>query len=92
MIDPFCGEGMNHALESGRMAGRIVASGRREGLSYEGLRGRYEAEWRRKWRRKRAIASIFRWVLQHPNLFRTAFAAGAHVPNAGAKLLDQMWK
>lgn len=92
MIDPFCGEGMNHALESGRMAGRIVAAGRREGLSYEGLRGRYEAEWRRKWRRKRAIASIFRWALQNPNLFRTAFAAGSRVPNAAAMLLYQMWK
>ena len=39
MLDPFCGEGMRHAMETGTLAARIVAAGIRREASYEEMSG-----------------------------------------------------
>src|SRR5262245_26020917 len=38
MLDPFCGEGMRHAIETGVLAARVVADGIRRGASYEDMK------------------------------------------------------
>jgi flavin-dependent dehydrogenase len=92
MIDPFCGEGIRHALESGRTAGEIVSEGMDRGLSYAAIRESYERGHEQAWRRKRALGSILRWVLGHRLPKSTAFAIGGQFPGVGRKLLDQLWK
>src|SRR5262245_2005070 len=74
MVDPFCGEGMRHALESGICAARVVAAGIRRGASYEDMKSRYEAEWTRRWGVKRALGAVVREkLLPHPWLFSSVF-------------------
>jgi flavin-dependent dehydrogenase len=72
MIDPFCGEGMHHALDSGITAARIVARGLRDGLPYDHIRQMYEAEWSRRWSHKRWIGKSMRWGVSRPKLVRLA--------------------
>lgn len=60
MVDPFCGEGMRHALDSGMIAARLVARGLHRGASYEEMRREYIAEWARRWSRKRALGNWIR--------------------------------
>ena len=72
MVDPFCGEGMRHAMESGVMAARVVGAGIRRGAAYEEMKQQYEAEWRRRWAFKRAAAAGVRRLLRHPSVFSTA--------------------
>jgi flavin-dependent dehydrogenase len=66
MIDPFCGEGMHHALDSGITAARIVARGLREKRSYAEMKQTYELEWARRWSAKRMLASMMRLGMRHP--------------------------
>ena len=72
MIDPFCGEGMHHALDSGITAARIVARGIRDGLPYARIRQNYQAEWARRWSRKRWIGKSMRSGVSRPKLVRLA--------------------
>ena len=72
MIDPFCGEGMHHALDSGITAARIVAGGIRDRLAYDRIRRNYEAEWARRWSRKRWIGKSMRSGVSRPKLVRLA--------------------
>jgi hypothetical protein len=72
MIDPFCGEGMHHALDSGITAARIVARGIRDRLAYDRIRQNYEAEWARRWSRKRWIGKSMRSGVSRPKLVRLA--------------------
>ena len=70
MVDPFCGEGMRHALESGICAARVVAAGLRRQASYEEMKWQYEADWERRWGVKRALGAMVREkLLLHPRLF-----------------------
>jgi flavin-dependent dehydrogenase len=64
MIDPFCGEGMHHALDTGRIAAESVIRGFAQGWSYSGIRRHYEAERNLRWSRKRALARVARFALQ----------------------------
>ena len=68
MIDPFCGEGMHHALDTGRMAAGSVICGLRHGWSYREMGRHYESEHRRRWARKRALARAVRFALRYPRL------------------------
>jgi flavin-dependent dehydrogenase len=68
MIDPFCGEGMHHALDSGRIAAESVIRGLERGRSYGEMRRDYERERNRRWSRKRAMARVARFALQYPRL------------------------
>jgi flavin-dependent dehydrogenase len=72
MIDPFCGEGMHHALDSGITAARIVARGLRDGLPYDQIRQNYEVEWARRWSHKRWIGKSMRLGVSRPKLVRLA--------------------
>jgi flavin-dependent dehydrogenase len=69
MIDPFCGEGMRHALDSGMLAAKVIA----EGGSYESMRGRYRRERSLRWRGKRRLGSVMRGMLKYPSLATRAF-------------------
>ena len=85
MLDPFCGEGMHHALDTGMLAAKIVAKAIRAGTPYEMIRGEYEAEWNARWARKRAIGAALRQVLEHRRLFRAGLRC------APAWLLNRLW-
>jgi flavin-dependent dehydrogenase len=81
MVDPFCGEGMRHALNTGLMAAGVVARGIRERKTYDEIRWAYEAEWRRRWERKRLLTSALRMAMERPGLFRLGlrFRAGSFI-------------
>jgi flavin-dependent dehydrogenase len=72
MVDPFCGEGMRHALDSGMVAARIVARGLRSGAGYDEIRREYEFEWSRRWSRKRAAGAVMRGILRNRKLLSRA--------------------
>jgi flavin-dependent dehydrogenase len=74
MVDPFCGEGMRHALDTGLCAARVIAAGVKRGQSYELIRARYENDSSQRWRGKRRLGKIIRHMLKHPRL--TAFGLG----------------
>jgi flavin-dependent dehydrogenase len=60
MVDPFCGEGMRHALETGILAARVVANGIRRHANYEEIKWEYEARRQRQWAPRRNLGSILR--------------------------------
>lgn len=62
MLNPFCGAGMRHALETGLLAARVVAAGIRRGAAYEEMKWEYEVECERRWAVRRAIGSGMRWL------------------------------
>jgi flavin-dependent dehydrogenase len=68
MIDPFCGEGMHHALDTGKIAAASVICGLERSWTYAEIRRHYEGERNRRWARKRALARAARYVLQSPRL------------------------
>ena len=70
MIDPFCGEGMHHALDTGVIAAEIVIQGLEKSWSYGEMRRDYERERNRRWSRKRAMARVARFTMQSPRLRR----------------------
>jgi flavin-dependent dehydrogenase len=72
MVDPFCGEGMRHALETGILAARVAARGIRRRASYEEMKWEYEAEWTRRWAARRTIGAMIRRLLRHRELFAGA--------------------
>ena len=92
MIDPFCGEGIRHALESGRLAGQIVSEGIDAGLSYASIRKFYDRGRSQVWRRKRAMVAMMRWLLDHRPGKAAVFVLGGQFPGAGRGLLDHFWK
>jgi flavin-dependent dehydrogenase len=62
MVDPFCGEGIRHALDTGMTAARVVARGIRNSRTYEETRWEYDCERARRWSRRRALGAAFRSV------------------------------
>jgi flavin-dependent dehydrogenase len=71
MIDPFCGEGMHHALDTGVTAAESVIRGLERGWAYSEMRRHYEAERSHRWSRKRTLARMARFALQSPRLRST---------------------
>jgi flavin-dependent dehydrogenase len=78
MVDPFCGEGIRHALDSAMLAAAVVERGLRLGKAYGEIRFDYELEWGRRWSRRRAAGLAARKAMRHPLIFR-----------AGLKLLSR---
>jgi flavin-dependent dehydrogenase len=74
MVDPFCGEGMRHALDTGISAARIVARGLHKGTSYETIRADYEQQTTGRWLKKRRLGRMIRAMLRYPRL--TSFGFG----------------
>jgi flavin-dependent dehydrogenase len=65
MVDPFCGEGMRHALETGMLAARVVAFGIRRRASYAEMKWQYQSEWDRRWLLRRAAGAAMRRMRPH---------------------------
>jgi flavin-dependent dehydrogenase len=82
MVDPFCGEGMRHALDTGILAARVVAGGIRHGRCYEEMKVEYDAERERRWAWKRALGGIARRL-------QSSFGVGLRV--APAWLVNRIW-
>lgn len=73
MIDPFCGEGMRHALDTGRLAAQVVAEGLSRDDAYDAMRARYERERAKHWAGKRRLGSVVRWLLKYPRIAAAGF-------------------
>jgi flavin-dependent dehydrogenase len=73
MIDPFCGEGMRHALDTGRLAAVAVAEGLAAGAAYDAMRRRYERARSKRWAGKRRLGSVMRWMLKFPEIAKAGF-------------------
>jgi flavin-dependent dehydrogenase len=86
MVDPFCGEGMRHALDSGMVAAGIVGRGLRAGWTYEEIRREYEFEWSRRWSRKRVMGAVVRRMLRNRRLLSRALRLNP------AQFLNWMWE
>ena len=74
MVDPFCGEGMRHALDTGIRAARIVAEGLTRGDNYDAIRQRYERECDLQWDSKRRLSRLIRRILQYPRIATVGFS------------------
>ena len=85
MIDPFCGEGMHHALDSGIIAADAVLRGLERGWSYGEMRREYERERNRRWARKRMMARMARIALEYPRLRRVGLQLDL------APLMEHFW-
>jgi len=86
MIDPFCGEGMRHALDSGMLAAQVVAKGLHAGNDYDVIRGRYELEVNRRWSMKRQVGAMLRRMVKHRKLLARTLR---HNPE---RFLKWMWR
>jgi menaquinone-9 beta-reductase len=86
MIDPFCGEGMRHALDSGMTAARAVARGLRDRRGYDEVRREYELESSRRWGRKREVGAVVRRLLKRRNVMAVALRRNPKL------FLDWMWR
>src|SRR6185436_12190339 len=85
MIDPFCGEGMHHALHTGQLAAASVTRGLRERWEYRQMRQHYERQRTHFWGRKKTMARLARYALNHPKLVTAALRWNA------AWLIDRFW-
>jgi hypothetical protein len=85
MLDPFCGEGMCHALDSGILAARVVAEGLRRRSNYVEMKYRYEAEWERRWSVKRALGVVMRKAVWH------SWPIAAALRVAPARVVRMLW-
>jgi hypothetical protein len=85
MIDPFCGEGMHHALDSAITAAHVIASGIRKKRTYVEICKAYDLERSRRWGMKRLIGSALRQAVHHPALVAVGLRR-----NPGW-FLDRLW-
>lgn len=85
MLDPACGDGMRHALETGILAARVIAGGLRRRAGYDEMKSEYESEWQRRWLLKRAFGAGMRKLVMWPALFSAA------VQIAPARLINRLW-
>jgi len=85
MVDPFCGEGMRHALETGMLAARVVARGIRRRASYEEMKWEYDAQAERRWGPRRALGAGIRRLIRNPKWFAAAMRV------TPARLVNRMW-
>ena len=86
MVDPFCGEGIRHALDTGMLAADAVAKGLASGASYDSMRASYENAANRRWSRKRRLGRWMRAALKHPAL------AAAGLRSSPEYWLRKLWE
>jgi flavin-dependent dehydrogenase len=60
MIDPFCGEGMRHALETGILSAQVVSMGLSRRAGYEEIKREYDSKWRSRWNGRRMVGAALR--------------------------------
>jgi flavin-dependent dehydrogenase len=85
MVDPFCGEGMRHALETGMLAARVVASGIRSRADYRNMKSEYESVYQWRWAARKALGAMIRRLVWHHRVFASALRA------TPMWLLNRMW-
>ena len=85
MVDPFCGEGMRHALETGMLAARVVARALPDCASYRRIKAEYESAYEGRWRYRRRFGAMIRRLVSH----RSAFKASLRL--APAWILNRFW-
>jgi flavin-dependent dehydrogenase len=73
MVDPFCGEGMRHALDTGIRAAAIVADGFARGRAYDSMRQQYESDTAQRWNGKRRLGRLIRSAMRYPRLMTAGF-------------------
>jgi len=73
MVDPFCGEGMRHALDTGIQAARFTADGLARSDDYDRIRNDYQRATARRWRHKRRLGRLIRTMLAYPKIVTAGF-------------------
>jgi flavin-dependent dehydrogenase len=73
MVDPFCGEGIRHALDTGIRAAGIVADGFIRGDNYDTVRARYETDEERRWKHRRRFGRLLRELIRYPRATSACF-------------------
>jgi flavin-dependent dehydrogenase len=86
MVDPFCGEGMRHALETGMLAAQVVARGIRAGAYYQEMKLQYESAYKSRWAARRALGAMIRRLVSHQRVFASVLRA------TPAWLLNRIWE
>ncbi|MBB3084973.1 geranylgeranyl reductase family protein [Geodermatophilus sabuli] len=94
-INPFNGEGISYALETGAMAAEAATEGlaRPEGPAREGALRRYPARLREEYGRHHRLGLAFLALLDRPELVRFATAHGLGRPamvNAALRLMGNL--
>ncbi|MGY1681760.1 geranylgeranyl reductase family protein [Geodermatophilus sp. SYSU D01176] len=91
-VNPFNGEGISYALETGRMAAEAAVEGLAapEGLAREAVLRRYPARLRAEYGRHHRLGMGFLALLARPDLVRFATAHGLKRPALVARALRLM--
>jgi geranylgeranyl reductase family protein len=91
-VNPFNGEGISYALETGRMAAEAAVAGLAapEGLAREAVLRRYPARLREEYGRHHRLGTGFLALLARPDLVRFATAHGLKRPALVARALRLM--
>jgi geranylgeranyl reductase family protein len=91
-VNPFNGEGISYALETGRMAAETAVAGLAapEGLAREAVLRRYPARLREEYGRHHRLGTGFLALLARPDLVRFATAHGLKRPALVARALRLM--
>ncbi len=79
-VDPFMGEGIAIALETGLLAAPILAEGCNRGGIDAALARRYRAAYGHVIARRVAVSRRFAWLLRHRAALRTTLAASRLAP------------
>ena len=85
MVDPFCGEGMRHALETGILAARVVARGIRTGMAYPEMKREYDFSYKHEWATRKTLGAMIRRLVWRRRMF------GCVLPATPPSLLNWFW-
>jgi len=85
MVDPFCGAGIYHALDTASLAAKAIAEGIRSNQTYEQVSASYRASRSSRWRWTRFLGGLMRPALGYPSV------VGAGLRANPAWFLQRLW-